>query len=83
MGPVRELVVAGDVSLVAAVVLLDEVLNVGEVAQAGLELIEIVVLPVEHSAEVHVLELNVRDSVDGADGSSESEGFHLQLSLLL
>ena len=77
LAPVRELVVTSTVAGRGGVVLLDELINKLEVVEAGVEHINIVVLLVELSHIVDVVELNGGDGGGGTDKGGESEGFHV------
>ena len=59
------------------VVLLDELINKLEVAEAGVEHINIVVLLVELGHIVDIVKLNGGDGGGSTDEGGESEGFHV------
>ena len=75
--PAGELVVASDVGRIAAVVLLNEGVDLGEAVQAHLELVEVGCLEAELGAVVHEVELHLVHGIGSGEDGGEGKGAHI------
>ena len=75
--PVRELVVASDVSLISGVVLLDEGIDLGESSHATVELVQVCMLPAESGEVIQVIDLVLADGIGSSKNSGKGKGPHI------
>ena len=82
-GPVGELVVAKSVAVALSVVLLNVLVEDGEVDKAGVEFLNISEVLSKLSQVVHVLELDGGESGGGTKGDGGGESFHKDFCFIL